>query len=48
MNFSKDIFYSLKDIENAKTLADLGIDVDLYWTEDFAHGEIIFNENIIA
>ena len=45
---SKDIFYSLKDIENAKTLADLGIDVDLYWTEDFAHGEIIFNEAIIA
>ena len=45
---SKDIFYSLQDIENAKTLADLGIDVDLYWTEDFAHGEVIFNENIIA
>ena len=45
---SKDIFYSLKDIENATTLADLGIDVDLYWTEDFAHGEVIFNENIIA
>lgn len=45
---SKDIFYSLKDIENAKTLADLGIDVDLYWTEDFAHGEVIFNEDIIA
>ena len=45
---SKDIFYSLKDIENAKTLSDLGIDVDLYWTEDFAHGEIIFNESIIA
>ena len=45
---SKDIFYSLKDIENATTLADLGIDVDLYWTEDFAHGEIIFNEDILA
>ena len=45
---SKDIFYSLKDIEDAKTLSDLGIDVDLYWTEDFAHGEIIFNEAIIA
>ena len=45
---SKDIFYSLADIENAKTLADLGIDVDLYWTEDFAHGEVIFNEAIIA
>ena len=45
---SKDIFYSLKDIEDAKTLSDLGIDVDLYWTKDFAHGEIIFNESIIA
>ena len=45
---SKDIFYSLQDIENAKTLADLGIDVDLYWTEDFAHGRVVFNEDIIA
>ena len=44
---SKDIFYSIKDIENAQTLQDLGIDVDLYWTEDFAKGEIIFNEDII-
>ena len=45
---SKDIFYSLQDIENAQTLEDLGIDLDLYWTEDFAHGEIIFNESVIA
>lgn len=45
---SKDIFYSLQDIENAQNLSDLGIDVDLYWTEDFAHGKIIFNEDIIA
>ena len=45
---SKDIFYSLQDIENANNLEDLGIDVDLYWTEDFAHGKIIFNENIIT
>ena len=27
---------------------DLGIDVDLYWTEDFAHGRIVFDESIIA
>ena len=45
---SKDIFYSLEDIENALTMDDLGIDVDLYWTEDFAHGRIVFDENIIA
>lgn len=45
---SRDIMYSLQDIENAKTLADLGIDLDLYWTEDFAHGKVIFNEDIIA
>ena len=44
---SRDLMYSLADIENASTLADLGIDVDLYWTEDFAHGEVIFNEEII-
>lgn len=45
---SKDIFYSLQDIENALTMDDLGIDVDLYWTEDFAHGRIVFDESIIA
>lgn len=44
---SRDLMYSLADIENASTLADLGIDIDLYWTEDFAHGEVIFNEEII-
>jgi hypothetical protein len=45
---SKDIFYSIQDIENAQTLEDLGIDLDLYWTEDFAHGEVIFDESVIA
>lgn len=45
---SKDIFYSLQDIENALTMDDLDIDVDLYWTEDFAHGRIVFDESIIA
>ena len=45
---SKDIFYSLQDIENALTMDDLGIDVDLYWDEDFAHGRIVFDESIIA
>jgi hypothetical protein len=45
---SKDIFYSLQDIENATSLADLNIDVDLYYDSNFAHGEIRFNESILA
>lgn len=45
---SKDLFYSENDIKNAKTLADLGIDLDLYWDENFKHGKIVFNESIIA
>ena len=45
---TKDIFFSLEDIDNATTLADLGIDVDLYWTEDFKHGRVVFNEKILA
>ena len=45
---SKDLFYSENDIKNAKTLKDLGIDLDLYWDENFKHGKIVFNESIIA
>lgn len=45
---SKDLFYSENDIKNAETLADLGIDLDLYWDENFKHGKIVFNESIIA
>lgn len=45
---SKDLFYSLADIQKAQTLDDLGIDKDLYYSEDFAHGEIVFDESIIA
>lgn len=45
---SKDLFYSLQDIQNATTLADLGIDVDLYYNANFAHGRIVFDESIIA
>ena len=44
---SKDIFYSIKDIENANSLADLGIDLDLYYDEHFKHGRLVFDENII-
>ena len=42
------MFYSLEDIEKAKTLSDLGIDVDLYYDPNFAHGRIVFDESIIA
>ena len=45
---TKDIFFSLEDIDKATTLADLGIDIDLYWTEDFKHGRVVFNEKILA
>jgi len=41
---SRDIMYSLDDIKNARTLADLGIDLDLYYTPEFTHGTVIFNE----
>lgn len=45
---SKDIFYSIKDIENANSLADLGIDLDLYYNDKFKHGRLVFDESIIA
>ena len=45
---SKDLFYSIDDIDKAETLTDLGIDVDLYASDDFAPGRIVFNEQVIA
>lgn len=45
---SRDIMYSLDDIDTAQTLDDLGIDVDLYYDPNFKHGRIIYNEDIIA
>ena len=45
---SKDLFYTIKDIQDAKTLADLGIDVDLYADPDYKPGRIYFNEQVIA
>ena len=45
---SRDLMYSLQDIRNANSLTDLGIDVDLYYDEHFHHGEIMYNEDIIA
>jgi hypothetical protein len=45
---SKDIFYSIEDIDKAETLSDLGIDVNLYQTNEFAKGRVVFNEKVIA
>ncbi len=45
---SKDLFYTIQDIEDAHTLADLGVDVDLYASEDYKPGRIYFNEQVIA
>lgn len=45
---SKDMFFSLKEIEEANSINDLGIDVDLYYTEDFKHGRLVFDDSILA
>lgn len=45
---SKDLFYSIDDIDKAENLADLGIDVNLYASEDYKPGRIVFNESVIA
>lgn len=45
---SRDLMYSLDDIRDATTLADLGIDVDLYYDPQFQHGKVIFNDTILA
>lgn len=45
---SKDIFYTVQDIKDAQTLEDLGLDVDLYASEDYKPGRIVFDESILA
>ena len=45
---SRDLFYTLQDIQDAEDLEDLGIDVDLYESEDYKPGRIYFNEQVIA
>ena len=45
---SKDLFYTIQDIKDAESLEDLGIDVDLYASEDYKPGRIYFNEKVIA
>ena len=45
---SRDIMYSLEDIRNANTLADLGININLYQSEYYKPGRVVYNEEIIA
>ena len=45
---SKDLFFSLDDIEAATSLADLGLELDLYQTEDYKPGRLVFNEQILV
>lgn len=45
---SKDLFYTIQDIQDAETLADLGIDTTLYASPDYKPGRIYFNEQVIA
>lgn len=45
---SKDFFFSQNEIEEAHSLADLGIDPQLYATDDFKPGRVMSDETIIA
>ena len=41
---SKDLFFTIDDINEAESLEDLGLDVSLYQTEDYKPGRLVFNE----
>ena len=45
---SKDIFFSLDDIKAASSLADLGLELDLYESEDYKPGRLMFNEESLV
>lgn len=45
---SKDLFYTIEDIRDANSLADLGIDKELYASDDYKPGRIVFDESILA
>lgn len=44
---SQDLFFSLADIENANSLADLNITADRYADPNFQPGRLVFDENIL-
>lgn len=45
---TKDFFFSQAEIDAANTLADLGIDPELYRTDEFGPGVVMSDETIIA
>ena len=44
---SRDIFFSLADIENANSLSDLNIDANFYQTPEFQPGRLVFNASLL-
>lgn len=44
---SKDIYFSLKDIQDANNLNDLDIDANYYRTPEFQSGRIVFNADLL-
>jgi len=44
---TQDLFFSLADIENARSLADLNINTSLYEDENFKAGRLVFDERIL-
>jgi len=44
---TKDLFFSLADIENARTLADLNINPAWYADSNFKAGRLVFDESIL-
>lgn len=45
---SKDLFFTLNDIQEANSLADLGLDITLYQTDDYKAGRLLFNEQLLV
>jgi len=45
---SRDLFFNLHDIEQANSITDLPIEIDLYKTSDFTNGRLIFNDTLLA
>ena len=44
---SQDLFFSLKDIEDARSLADLGILANRYEDSNFKQGRLVFDDSIL-
>ena len=44
---TRDLFFSLEDIENARNLSDLNIDANFYRTPEFQPGRLVFNASLL-